>query len=120
MSTATLARMVRDPRSGEIHLPNETVAVLSVIRNLDRTLLKVRWQAGGDCVVFRDDLEANHCIPSSEAAPSSSAAPRRESGFPLPNRVRTSLRRESKSFAPAAVRAAACGSVSNARSSALA
>ncbi len=61
MSTATLARMVRDP------LPNETVAVLSVIRNLDRTLLKVRWQAGGDCVVFPDDLEANHCIPSSEA-----------------------------------------------------
>jgi len=67
MSTATLTRMVRDPRSGEIHLPNETVAVLSVIRNLDRTLLKVRWQAGGDCVVFPDDLEANHCIPSSEA-----------------------------------------------------
>jgi hypothetical protein len=40
MSTATFARMVRDPTSGEIHLPNETVAVRSVIRNLDRTLLK--------------------------------------------------------------------------------
>jgi len=71
MSTATLARMVRDPRSGEIHLPNETVAVLSVIRNLDRTLLRVRWQTGGDCVVFPDDLEANHCIPSSEGHPQS-------------------------------------------------
>ena len=74
MSTATLARMVRDPRSGEIHLPNETVAVLSVIRNLYRTLLKIRWQAGGDCVVFPDDLEANHCIPSSEGHPQSSGS----------------------------------------------
>jgi hypothetical protein len=63
MSTVIFARMVRDPTSGEIHLPNETVAVRSVIRNLDRTLLRVRWQAGGYCVVFPDDLEANHAYP---------------------------------------------------------
>ena len=29
---------------------------MRVIRNLDRTLLKVRWQAGGECVVFPEDL----------------------------------------------------------------
>ena len=61
MSTATLTKMVRDPRSGEIHLPNERVAILAVIRNLDRTLLNVRWQAGGDCMVFPDDLDERPC-----------------------------------------------------------
>jgi hypothetical protein len=57
MSRATLARMVRDPRSGEVHLPRETVAVVGVVHNFDRTLLKVRWQAGGDCIVFPEELE---------------------------------------------------------------
>ncbi len=57
MTTATLVKVVRDPRSGEIHLPSEQVAIVSVMRNLDRTLLKVRWQGGGDCVVFPDDLD---------------------------------------------------------------
>lgn len=56
MSTATLTKIVRDPRSGQVHLPNERVAVLGIIRNLDRTLLKVKWQAGGDCLVFPDEL----------------------------------------------------------------
>jgi hypothetical protein len=60
MTTATLVKVVRDPRSGEVHLPKEQVAIMSVIRNLDRTLLKVRWQAGGDCVVFPEDLDENH------------------------------------------------------------
>lgn len=54
---ATLAKMVRDPRSGKIHLPKERVAILAVIKNLDRTLLKVRWQAGVDCLVFPDELD---------------------------------------------------------------
>ena len=57
MTTATLVKVVRDPRSGEVHLPNEQVAIMSVMRNLDRTLLKVRWQAGGICVVFPEDLD---------------------------------------------------------------
>ena len=57
MNTATLVKFVRDPRSGEVHRPNEEVTVMSVIRNLDRTLLKVRWQAGGECVVFAEELE---------------------------------------------------------------
>jgi len=57
MNTATLVKFVRDPRSGEVHRPNEEVTVMSVIRNLDRTLLKVRWQAGGECMVFAEELE---------------------------------------------------------------
>ena len=57
MTRATLLKVVRDPRSGEVHLPDEQVAIMSVMRNLVRTLLKVRWQAGGDCVLFPEDLE---------------------------------------------------------------
>ena len=57
MNTASLVKWVRDPRSGEIHLPSEEVTVVSVIRNMDRTLMKVRWQAGGECVVFPEELE---------------------------------------------------------------
>ena len=56
-NTATLVKWVRDPRSGEVHLPSEEVAIIGVIRNLDRTLMKVRWHAGGDCVVFPEELE---------------------------------------------------------------
>jgi hypothetical protein len=59
MTTATLLKVVRDQRSGEVHLPNEQVAIMSVMRNLDRTLFRVRWQSGGDCVVFPEDLEHN-------------------------------------------------------------
>ena len=57
MNTATLVRMVRDPRSGEVHRPSEEVTIMGIIRNMDRTLMKVRWQAGGDCVVFPEELE---------------------------------------------------------------
>jgi hypothetical protein len=56
MNTATLVKWVRDPRSGEVHLPSEEVTIRGVIRNLDRTLMKVRWQAGVDCVVFSEEL----------------------------------------------------------------
>ena len=34
MDMATLARWVRDPRSGEVHLPSEGVTIMGVIRNL--------------------------------------------------------------------------------------
>ncbi len=61
MTTATLRTVVRDPRSGgEVHLPSERVAIVKVMRNLDRTLVKVTWQAGGDCVLFPEDLKENH------------------------------------------------------------
>ena len=56
MNTASLVQCVRDPRSGEVHLPSEEVTIIGVMRNLDRTLMKVRWQAGGDCVVFPEEL----------------------------------------------------------------
>jgi hypothetical protein len=56
-ATATLGKVVRDPRSGEVHRPAEQVAILAVMRNLDRALLKVRWQTVGDCVVFPEDLD---------------------------------------------------------------
>ena len=57
MNTATLVKWVRDPRSGEVHLPSEEVTIMATIRNMDRTLMKVRWQAGGECVVFPEELE---------------------------------------------------------------
>jgi len=60
MNTATLVTSVRDPRSGEVHLPSEQVTIMSVMRNLDRTLMKVRWEAGGDCVVFPEELREIH------------------------------------------------------------
>ena len=60
MNTATLLKSVRDPRSGEVHRPSEQVTIMSVMHNLDRTLMKVRWQAGGDCVVFPEELAEIH------------------------------------------------------------
>ena len=57
MTTATLQTSVRDPRSGKVHLPSEEVAIIGIIRNLDRTLLKVRWHAGGECLVFPEEVE---------------------------------------------------------------
>ncbi len=56
-TTATLRKLVRDPRTGEVHVPAERVQILEVMRNLDRTLLRVKWQRGGDCVVFPEDIE---------------------------------------------------------------
>jgi hypothetical protein len=57
MNTATLVTSVRDPRSGQVHRPSEQVTIMSVMRNMDRTLMKVRWQTGGDCVLFPEELE---------------------------------------------------------------
>ena len=65
MTTAILTKWVRDPRSGQVHLPREEVTVMGMVRNLDRTLLKVRWQAGGECFLFAEELEENRqCRPS--------------------------------------------------------
>ena len=49
--------MGESPRSGEVHRPSEEVTIMSVTHNMDRTLVKVRWHAGGDCVVFPEELE---------------------------------------------------------------
>jgi hypothetical protein len=56
MNTATLVTSVRDPRSGQVHRPSEEVTIMGVIRNMDRTLMKVRWQTGGDCVLFPEEI----------------------------------------------------------------
>lgn len=57
INTATLAKWVRDPRSGQVHPASEEVTVIGVIRNLDRTLIRVRWQTGGgDCLLFPEEL----------------------------------------------------------------
>ena len=61
MQTTTLVRIVRDPRSGEVHVPNERVAILAITQNLNRTLLRVRWEAGGECVIFPDDVDDKSC-----------------------------------------------------------
>jgi hypothetical protein len=61
MQTTTLVRIVRDPRSGEVHVPNERVSILAITQNLDRTLLRVRWEGGGDCVIFPDDVDEKSC-----------------------------------------------------------
>jgi len=74
MHTTTLVRIVRDPRSGEVHAPNERVAILAITHNLDRTLLKVRWEAG-DCVIFPDDVdEKTRPLPDSRSDEASSHA----------------------------------------------
>jgi hypothetical protein len=56
MKSATLVKFVRDPRTGDVHRPSEEVTILNVIHNMDRTLMKVKWQAGGDCVMFPEEL----------------------------------------------------------------
>jgi hypothetical protein len=61
MQTTTLVRIVRDPRSGEVHAPNERVAILAIVQNLNRTLLRVRWEAGGECVIFPNDVDEKFC-----------------------------------------------------------
>ncbi len=40
MTMASLARMVRDHRNGQIHLPHEEVSVLRISGNLGRTLFQ--------------------------------------------------------------------------------
>ena len=36
------------------------MAIVRIMRDLDRTLVKVTWQAGGDCVLFPEDLKETH------------------------------------------------------------
>jgi hypothetical protein len=57
--TTTLQRMVRDPRTGEVHMPHESLSIIRTMENLGRTLIKIKWQAGGESVLLPDDL-ASH------------------------------------------------------------
>jgi hypothetical protein len=36
--TATLQRMVRDPRTGEVHMPHEPLSIIRTMENLGRTV----------------------------------------------------------------------------------
>jgi hypothetical protein len=56
--TATLLRMVRDPRSGEVHVPHEPLSIIRTMENLGRTLIKIKWQAGGESVLLPDDIDS--------------------------------------------------------------
>ena len=64
MNTATLSRMIRDHRTGQVHLPHEVVTVLGMSENLGRTLIKVKWPTGGESVLLADDIEATSELDS--------------------------------------------------------
>jgi hypothetical protein len=50
--------MVRDPRTGEVHMPQEPLSIIRTMENLGRTLIKIRWQAGGESVLLPDDIDS--------------------------------------------------------------
>ena len=56
--TATLLRIVRDPRTGEVHMPHEPLSIIRTMENLGRTLIKIKWQAGGESVLLPDDIDS--------------------------------------------------------------
>jgi hypothetical protein len=58
MAATTLQRMVRDPRTGEVHLPHEQLSIVRTLENLGRTLIKIKWQAGGESVLLPDDIDS--------------------------------------------------------------
>jgi hypothetical protein len=70
VTQATLSRMVRDHRTGQVHLPHEPVVVLGVRQNLGRTLIKIKWPAGGESVLLPDDIEAWAVMSASECSES--------------------------------------------------
>lgn len=58
MTMPSLARMVRDQCTVQVHLPHEEVSVLRITENLGRTLLKIRRETGGESVLLVEDLES--------------------------------------------------------------
>lgn len=58
MTMASLARMVNDRRTGQVHLPHEEVSVLRITENLGRALSKIRWGTGGESFLLAQDLES--------------------------------------------------------------
>lgn len=57
LNMASLETMVHDHRTGAVHLAPERFAILAVTQNLGRTLIKVRWQAGGESLLLPEDIE---------------------------------------------------------------
>jgi hypothetical protein len=66
VNTATLSRLIRDHRTGQVHLPHEMVMVLGLSENLGRTLIKVKWPTGGESVLLPDDIEATSDLVTRE------------------------------------------------------
>ncbi len=58
--------MVRDHRTGEVHIPHETVAIPRVTTKLGRTLFKIKRQAGGESILLADDLAG---LPPADSLP---------------------------------------------------
>jgi hypothetical protein len=56
--TATLQRMVCDPRTGEVRMPHEPLSIIRAMENLCRTLIKIKWQADGESVLLPDDIDS--------------------------------------------------------------
>jgi hypothetical protein len=56
--TATLQRMVRDPRTGAVDVPHEPLSIIRTMENLGRTLIKIKWQTGDESVLLPDDIDA--------------------------------------------------------------
>jgi hypothetical protein len=56
--TATLQRMVRDPRTGAVHVPHEPLSIIRTMENLGRILIKIKWQTGDESVLLPDDIDA--------------------------------------------------------------
>ncbi len=54
---ATPQGMVRDPRTGEVHMPHKALSIIRTMENLDRTLIKIKWQAGAESVLLPDDID---------------------------------------------------------------
>ena len=59
MPTATLQTIVRD-RARHSSPAERNGGDSGIMQNLDRTLLRVKWQGGGDCVVFPTDIEEQY------------------------------------------------------------
>jgi|HubBroStandDraft_1064217.scaffolds.fasta_scaffold10567_3 hypothetical protein len=54
----TLLRMVRDPRTGQVHMPREPLSIIRTMENLGRTLIQIKWHAGGESVLLPDDIDS--------------------------------------------------------------
>jgi hypothetical protein len=41
-----------------VHVPHEPLSIIRTMENLGRTLIKIKWQAGGESVLLPDDIDS--------------------------------------------------------------
>ena len=58
----TLQRMVRDSRTGEVHVPHERLTIVRTMENLGCTLIKIKWQTGDESVLLRPMTSIRHRV----------------------------------------------------------